>query len=220
MEVHIKPSQVGCVFIQPLGFITFNIMAEKRFDGRSEAEFSKNIKESSFKEICIAIRLSIKEHSLTGIWPELLPLGVDYLGGVIQDRSKVTSAPDFQIGSRKVEITNSSVVCSRIFHQKCNKIDRWLKEDIDMVFVNGFSDVNQPLFIRLTPKELEPYLQRSITKYGQTPMPGHLKSGWTSKPARRFDIYWFEGLWQKLPAMIKEIPDSYKELLNNVKNSV
>lgn len=204
-----------------LGLITHLVpttnMSDYRFDQRSDKQFKQDIKLSHSKEAKIAVRLCIALHSLTKKWPTLKPAGVDMTGEFIEKAHQVTSEPDFLINDRLVEITRSDVLCNRSFHQKSNKIIRCLKDNGDLVFVNGFEATNQPKYIWLSAKELEPFVTRSLTKYGEVQHPGNRGIRSTGKPAYRFDVYWFEELWKPLPALIKDIPKDYKDVLNLAK---
>lgn len=192
-------------------------MTDYRFDARSSSQFKQDIKTSHHKEAKIAVRLCIALHSASKQWPNLAPAGVDMTGDFIEKAHEVTSEPDFLIDGKLVEITRSDVVCNRTFHQKSNKIIRCLKDNSDLVFVNGFEAFNQPKYIWLTAKDLEPFVTRSLTKYGEVQHPGNRGIRSTGKAAYRFDVYWFEDLWKPLPALIKDIPKDYKDVLNLAK---
>lgn len=188
-----------------------------RFDERSKETFKKQIKEYHKQEAEIAIRLCIKVHAKTGEWPKLEGLGTDYTGEFIESDTQITARPDFLIGDREVEITCSKVVCNRWFHEKCNKIDRMIKDGSDMVFVNGLVAEKQPEFIWLTSEQWKPFIERSKNKYGIVPMPGGGQTGWLNKNSYRFDVYWFreQQLFQPLPVLIKKLPKPYLDILAN-----
>lgn len=188
-------------------------MSDYRFDVRSKGKFKKDIKASHQKEAIIAVRLCITKHSKTGEWPKLEPAGVDMTGAFIDNIKDVTADPDFKIDDKLVEITRSDVMCERTFHQKCHKIIRCLKDNTELVFVNGYEAQKQPKYIWLTGKDLEPFVTKSLSKYGEVKHPGGGKVGLINKPAYRFDVYWFEDLWKPLPALCKGIPEEYKEIL-------
>jgi hypothetical protein len=187
-----------------------------RFDVRSKAEFAKEIKEYHKKEAEIAVRLAISVHAKTGEWPDIKPNGIDSSGSLIESDQMVTADPDYIIGDRTVEITHSKYVLGRTFHEKQNKIKKMQVEQTDMVFVNGLSE-KQPTFLWLNAEEWEPFIQRSLTKYGIVPMLGGGKVGFLNKNAYRFDIYWFKDLFKPLPVLISSVPDAYKEILNNAR---
>jgi hypothetical protein len=191
-------------------------MSDYRLDGRSTARFAKDIKQNHQKEALIAVRLCITIHSKTDNWPTLTPTGVDATGAFIENIKDVIAEPDFRIGDRLVEITRSDTVCNRYFHQKIHKVIRCLKGEADLVFVNGYSMNNQPKYLWLTSKELEPFVSRALTKYGEVPHPGG-GGIWTKKPACRFDVYWFDQaeLWKPLPSLTKNIPipEEYKQII-------
>ncbi len=192
-------------------------MSDYRFDNRSKARFKKDLKNNHVKEAYIAVRLCIAEHSKTKEWPKLTPNGIDFTGEFIENIKEVTASPDFIIGDKTVEITRSDVVCNRSFHAKCNKIIKCLKEGHDLVFVNGYDAEKQPNYIRLTPKEIEKFTIKATSKYGEMRHPGGGKMGLTCKPAYRYDVFWFEDLWKPLPAIIKDLPKEYLEILESVK---
>lgn len=188
-------------------------MADYRFDVRSEGKFKKDIKVAHEKEAIIAVCLCITKHSKTKKWPKLEPAGVDMTGAFIDNIKDVTAEPDFKIDGKLVEITRADVVCRNQFHQKCHKVDRCLENNTDLVFVNGYGVEKQPNYIWLSGEELEPFVIRSKTKYGQVKHPGGGRVGLINKPAYRFDVYWFRDLWKPLPVLIKDIPKEYLDIL-------
>jgi len=187
-----------------------------RFDVRSKEQFTLDIKRASQIEAFIAVRLAIKEHAVSGIWSEITANGCDASGNYIPNRSKVTTEPDFKIGDKFVEITNSRRVCPRVFHEKVHKVDKIIQNNYDLVFVNGFEEQKQPKFIRLSGEDLKPFIDRSITKYGKTPTPIG-RNQWRALPSLRFDVYWFKDLFQILPVLsvdlLKVVPQQYKDIL-------
>ena len=189
-------------------------MTDYRFDYRTESQFKKDIKTSHDKEAKIAVRLCISCHAKTKIWPTLKPAGIDASGEFIENAREVTAEPDFRIGDRLVEITRSDVFCNRTFHQKSYKIVRALKNGSDLVFVNGYDVVKQPNYIWLTSKELEPFVARSLSKYGEVVHPGGGGKRWTNKPAYRFDVFWFQDLWKPLPCICRNLPQEYYAIIN------
>ena len=193
-------------------------MSDYRFDARSKKQFRSDIKKGHIKEAEIAVRLCIKIHSETGNWPDLEPSGVDATGAFIEDIKEVNADPDFKIDGNLVEITRSDVVCNRVFHQKCHKIIKCLQGKSDLVFVNGYNE-KQPKYLWLDSKTLEPFVTKSLTKYGEVNMMGGGKLGIIAKPAYRFDTYWFDqaDLWKPLPVLFKGLPNKYTEILNAAK---
>ena len=187
-----------------------------RYDVRTKDQFAKEIKDYHIKEAEIAVRLGIAVHAKTGKWPEIKANGVDSTGALIESDQAVTCDPDYLIGDRLVEITHSKYVLNKTFHEKQNKIKKMLANGTDMVFVNGLSE-KQPNCIWLSAEQWEPFIQRSMTKYGIVPMLGGGKVGFLNKNAYRFDIYWFKDLFRPLPVLISSIPNEYKELLKSVK---
>ncbi len=186
-----------------------------RFDVRSKKNFIKDIKIAHKREAQIAARLAIKVHSQTGEWPELVGNGVGYDGKFIENDKEITAEPDFIIGGRKVEITCSRNVCNKIFHQKSNKIHKMIADGTDMVFVNGFESQKEPNYIWLNHLEWTPFIQKAKDKYGIVPILGGGSVGFLNKNGYRFDTYWFDKIWQKLPVLIKGLPNEYKEILNS-----
>lgn len=185
-----------------------------RFDNRSKNQFIQDIKTSHKIEAEIAVRLCVSWHAKTGIWPELIPAGLDFTGEYVSQNNKVTCDPDFSIDGLFVEITRSNNECSRYFHEKKYKVDKCISNGHSMVFVNGFVQYKQPNFILLNHKQLEEFTNKSKSKYKDAVQPGHGKTGFTGKPAYRYDIYWFKDLWRPLPVLINNIPDEYKTILN------
>jgi hypothetical protein len=188
-----------------------------RFDVRSKQQFKKDIKLCHKIEVEIAARLCIKVHAITGQWPELVPTGSDMTGAFIPKEGKVTSDPDFKINDQLVEITHSGTVCNKYFHQKVSKIDRAIREGHVLIFVNGFKVDKQPKYVWLEADTIEHFTQKAISKYGVVPHPGAGKTGPINKDAYRYDIYWFKDLWQPLPALIKNLPEQYKNILKAAK---
>jgi len=187
------------------------------FDHRSIKQFQKDIKVASIKEAEIAVRLCVLIHSKTGKWPKLVPNGVDHTGKFIKDRSLVNCDPDYKIDDHLVEITKSYNICEKHFHQKIHKVKKCIKLNSHLVFVNGYNMQQCPEFIWITPENLELLTLRSQTKYKQSYQPG-CNGKFTNKPAYKYGIYWFKGMWQKLPSLkgIK-LPKEYLNLLNLVK---
>lgn len=186
-----------------------------RFDSRSEEQFRSDIKSAHLKEMYIAIRLCLHEHHKTGVWPIIKPNGSDFSGEFIKEDRKITSKQDFWIGDKLVEITRADTECSRVFHQKINKVAKCIKDKSEIVFVNGYDKFKQPKYIRLDSDQLEFFTQKSISKYGESIHPGRAGQGTTGKLAYRYDLFWFTeaGLWEDLPVLIDDIPKEYKDLL-------
>lgn len=190
-------------------------MGNYRFDVRSKQQFIKDIKSSHICEAEIAVRLCILYHKSTNKWPKLEPHGSDMSGNFIVSETDVSHSPDFIIDSQLVEITRADVICNRNFHEKESKIHHCLTNQYDLVFVNGFKAVKTPNFIRLTYKEVEKFTEMAKEKYGNVLHPGAKNTGPINKAAYRYDIEWFNDLWQVLPIITSDIPNSYKRFLKS-----
>jgi hypothetical protein len=181
-----------------------------RFDNRSKKEFISDIKKSHRTEAEIAIRIGIFHYRKTGRWLEIVPNGTDFSGEFVEN-ANVTGDPDFLIDGISTEITRADTFCKDFFHQKIPKINKCIKENSNIVFVNGFKVQKEPKFILLKPKSIEKATEKAIKKYGEIKHPG---TG--NKKGYRYDNIWFAGSWQILPKLIKEIPEEYKQLLQMV----
>lgn len=180
-----------------------------RFDNRTEAKFAADIKRLSKAELDIAIRLGIFFKGKHGYWPEIFPNGIDFTGSLIKDNNLVVGDADFIINNRLVEITQSHKVCSKWFHEKQSKINRAIKDKIDIVFVNGYCE-KQPQFVWLPARKIQEFTYKSISKYGEIKHPG---LGW--KLCYRYDLWWFRNLWQTLPNLtLRGLPKHYKDLID------
>lgn len=188
-----------------------------RFDKRTQEDFKKDIKKGHAIEAEIAVRICIALHAESGDWPELTPNGVDSTGKFIEEDSNISNDPDFDIDGTLVEITRSDTICKKHFHQKTNKINRFLKDQTTLVFVNGYSAEKNPKYIWLCPSEIEQFTIKAKTKYGEVFHPGAGKTGLIGKSAYRYDLFWFEDLWKPLPALIKNIPENYLQIINKSK---
>lgn len=181
-------------------------------DNRTKEQFAHDIKTSHFKELEIAIRIAIWKKQKTGRWPHITPNGHDTTGKV-EKKNKVSLEPDFIIGNKKYEITRSSSVCQRYFHQKVGKVKKCIDEDVIMVFVNGL-DEKEPNFTLLDKDSLQILNVLSIDKYGGPVMMPSSRGGAVGKNALRYDVKWI-GEWHKLPNLTKSIPQEYKDLLKS-----
>lgn len=183
-----------------------------RKDNRTDQEFKNQIKEYSRIELMIAIAICEDQKSITGEYPELLPIGTDYTGKV-QDDSKVTSDPDFMISGIKTEITHSKKHCRKHFHQKCGKVRKIISLKDTLVFADGYS-LDTARYVWLNHKTLEEITDKSMKKYGLEQY--HPTSrGAVKKKCHKYDIDWLENEWRPL-VIPDSIPDKYKDLINNV----
>jgi hypothetical protein len=188
-----------------------------RLDNRTESQFKKDIKNSSLKEAEIAVRICqwIKDQSEQ--WPKLIPTGIDFTGDFIKDGSTINASPDYQINGISAEITRADVICAKAFHQKQNKVQRCLKNDSSIVFVNGYEKLKIPNFIWLDSKQIKRFTDKSIETYGESKHPGKAGEGYLNKAAYKYDLEWFKGLWKPLPILdLRVIPKEYKEILDLV----
>jgi hypothetical protein len=183
-----------------------------RMDNRTKVQFAHDIKTSHFKELEIAIRIAIWQKQKNGKWPHITPNGHDTTGKV-EKTKKVSLDPDFIIGEKKYEITRSSSVCQRYFHQKVGKVKKCIDEDVIMVFVNGF-DENEPNFTLLDKDLLQALNVLSIDKYGGPVMMPSSRGGAVHKNALRYDMGWIT-TWHKLPILTKTLPKEYTDLLKS-----
>jgi len=175
-------------------------MNNYRFDNRSKKQFIKDIKISHTIEVDIALRLCVLYHGYDGIWPKIIPHGVDMSGAFIQDDNLITLAPDFEIEGQKFEITRSNSYCKRSFHEKVAKIQSIIENKINLVFVNGYA-TNNPRILVLSSEQVKQYTKRAIAKYGKVRHPATGNHGLTNKPAYKYDIQWFDKLWNALPPL-------------------
>lgn len=186
-------------------------MNNYRTDGRTVEQFAKDIKESSIKELLIALRLCTWEYNKTNIWPELKPTGSDFSGELIKNNRKVHLKADYVIGNKSVEITRSDGECTRYFHEKVDKVHECIEDGSSMIFVNGLNAFAEPLFIWLTSKQLDEFTKKSIDAYGIQRQPGHKGEYVTQKKAYRYSVDWFKGMWKFLPELPEKLPKMYQK---------
>ena len=185
-------------------------MSDYRTDNRDIEQFKKDIKTSHKLEAQIAIRIGIWFFRSYNRWPTIYPAGTDYKGEY-QTNKNVSYFPDFFIDGWPTEITRSSKVCPKIFHQKTPKIDRCLSNNYNLVFVNGIIQEEIPQFCFLNGKELDKLTKQSVDKYGIVPMPS--RNGWVAKNSYRYDIDWVDA-WYNLPENDETIiPYEYQKII-------
>ncbi len=189
-------------------------MSIYRMDNRTEKEFKKDIKRSHKTELDIAVRMALLDFQTTGKWPEIKPNGSDMSGKFISDENKVTGAPDYLIGDRLVEITRADTFCRKVFHEKVAKVNKCIKVNSSLVFVNGFEAFEEPQFIELTPEQIKQFTHQASVAHGTTGHP--TKTGFISKDSYRYEISWFDGIWKTLPALNKEALKQYKTVISQI----
>ena len=189
-----------------------------RFDKRTKEEYSKDILSAHSIEAEIAVRLCAFYFERDGVWPSLIPMGSDFTGKVIGD-SEVSADADFLIDYVPVEITSSQNHCRSNFHQKQGKIEKAIKEKFHIVFADGVK-TQSTRFVSLSPEKIKSFTNMSKEKFGtDVPMPGRGGSGWLKKRAYRYNLSWFNGMWEKLPPTPKDLPESYQNILNCIKTA-
>lgn len=196
-------------------------MGNYRFDSRTKDEFKSEIKRNSFNEAVIALRLGCWIFNKTTEWPDITPTGTDYTGDFIESTKKVNISPDFTIGNDTVEITRSDMILKKTFHQKSPKVINCIKNGGILVYVNGFCVENEPDFLWLDRNALERFTSKALEKYDTVAHP-YANGGGMGKEAYRYDIEWFNGMWEKLPSLNKDLPDKYgylKEFVEKGLNS-
>ncbi len=186
-----------------------------RFDARSKSQFKKDIKNSHIIESEIALRLCLTVFNKTKKWPDLEANGTDVTGEFIENNRKITTSADFKINTRLVEITRSDIPCNRVFHQKVSKVNRSIKDNFDIIFVNGYIRDKDCPFLWLTPELMQEFTLKAISKYGEVLHPGAGKTGAIGKSAYRFNLDWFSDLWITLPPLSssKAIPKKYSKIM-------
>jgi hypothetical protein len=187
-----------------------------RFDIRSKEQFTKDIKDNSIKEAEIAIRLGIFLFNENKKWPTIEPNGIDYSGKFIENSKDVKGDPDYTIDGTPVEITRSDVICKSVFHQKKSKIDRCIKNKDTLVFVNGFRDAEEPMFLFLRAEFWQSFSDMASETYGKVSHPAAGTNFFINKTSYRYNIEWFKDLWRPLPKIVADIPKRYKAILKAV----
>lgn len=185
-----------------------------RLDHRSEKQFKKDIHVCHKAEAEIAVRIGLYFKQQLDRWPIIIPNGVDVTGGYISNGRKVSADQDFIIEGSLVEITHSKHTLRSSFHQKCNKVKKAIKDNSQLVFVNGFVDNDRPKFVIMTRELIEMATALAIAKYGITMHPG-VAGRAIPKDCYRYDIALFDGLWHELPVLTNKIPKAYKNILNS-----
>jgi hypothetical protein len=181
-----------------------------RFDIRTKEEFKKDIKEHHISEAEIAVRLCVAKYFVTNKWPKLVPNGTDSTGNFVENNKNVTHTPDFIIDGKYIEITRSDRPCKRSFHQKIAKVNKCVKENYIMIFVNGLTTFSEPPYIAIDGNTLKEKTDKAIKKYGEVSQLGRGNLGPIGKAAYRYDLDWFDDMWLTLPPLIEEIPKIIK----------
>lgn len=188
-----------------------------RTDNRTKTAFKKDIKRSHENELDIAIRIALLDFNSTGKWPIINPNGSDMSGNYIADDNKVSHDPDYLIGDRLVEITRADILCKKAFHQKVSKVNLCIKNNVNIVFVNGYTINEVPDFIEINAKEIKSFTDKAIKTHGVTGHP--TRNGYIFKDSYRYDLAWFDGLWKKLPPINSAAQSQYKDLIASIRKS-
>jgi hypothetical protein len=184
-----------------------------RQDGRTKDEFKQDIQKAHLYELDIAIRFAYIKYKSTGEWPIIIPNGTDFTGQVVK---RATSAPDFIIGNKLVEVTHSRTKCKGVFHQKSSKIKNCLKLNSDIIFVDGYLTTT-PLLYYICHSDLQDMTTKSETRYGTVQMPGNYGRS-TGKNAFKYKLEWCKTP-VKLPKVTQFIPKLYRQLLEEFDNA-
>ena len=180
-----------------------------RLDTRTIDEFKRTIKSYSKKEAIIAVRLGIHEYNKTNVYPPIYFTGVDGTG---EYQEKVNSNPDFMIGDRLVEITQSAHPTRKgYYHQKCNKVEKIIKLGSCIVYVDGFDTEAEPNTVVIEPERLKVLTDMSIKEFGIKNQP--TSTSISSKPAYRYRLSWTKDLEFPLPKLEGDLPQNYIDLL-------
>lgn len=182
-----------------------------RLDNRNKQEFKSDIKICSARELEIVIRLGIYLYNKTGVWEDIIPIGCDFRGDF---QNKVDSSPDFLLGSRTLEITQSRGICKEFYHEKCPKVNNCIKNGYYIVFVNGIETEAEPETIVINAKKLAEITDISIEEYGIVKQ--LTKTGIVNKDAYRYKLSWTKDLSFLLPKMIDNLPENYRNLLEKI----
>lgn len=183
-----------------------------RFDTRTPEQFKRDMRKYHIIELDIILRIGQFIYEEEGTWPEITPHGADFTGKFIE--GKVPYSADYVLDGSPYEITHSSTICQKYFHQKQHKVNQCIKYGHNLVFVNGMNKETEPLFTIIDSKKLKTLTQAAQEKHGIVGMPN--KSGLAlRKKAIRYDIEMITD-WNRLPKITKGAQEEYKHLLNKI----
>lgn len=79
----------------------------------------------------------------------------------------------------------------------------------------GFLSKEEPNYIVITPQQLDTHTRKSYNLFGIVTQP--IKGKWVNKPAYKYDLSWFDGLWRPLPRLHSKLPLEYKDIYKLLK---
>lgn len=177
-----------------------------RQDNRTIDDFKKSIKIASVKEAEIAVRIAICGYEKIRKWPHILSTGCGADGELLSS-NMVDSYPDFVIDGVPTEITRSGPYCRYSFHEKVSKVKGCIKNDYNLVFVNGINEPD-PKYINLSSTELEIFTTKSL-EFGEKTC----KFMGSFKPVYKYKIEWFDKMWKSLPNLTNVAKNKYSHII-------
>jgi len=181
-------------------------MSKYRYDYRSPKQAREDILRGDKEEAEIAIRIAILLKSKYNLkkWPIVKPYNKNIFGKII-DNQKDLSHIDFIINDQKYQITRSRYKCNTTFNQKKRKVEKCIEDNVNIVFVNGYTE-KEPQFLISSAERIKELLP-------QCKIHNHFGTG--GKECFEFAISMFHPEeWFYLPSLPKKIPSAYKKLLN------